>query len=223
MEKKGLRSKVFLVEDHPIVRRGVANLINAESDLTVHGESADVNDALRRIPVEKPDVAVVDLSMGTGLLGLQLIKDLRKSGVEIPILVLSMHDESVYADRVLKAGGQGYVMKAEDTSQIIAAIRKLLLGNVYFSEKVVARLLSQRGSAPANGETREANDLGLSDRELEVLQYLGSGKNTREIAAQLNLSIKTIDSHREHLKEKLGLKHSSELLQYAFRWVQSQS
>jgi DNA-binding NarL/FixJ family response regulator len=216
---KNERRKVYLVEDHPIVRRGVANLINAEADLVVQGESSGVDDALRRIPVEKPDIAVIDLSMGTGLQGLQLIKDLRKSGVEIPLLVLSMHEESIYADRVLKAGGQGYVMKAEDTSQIIAAIRKLLLGHVYFSENIVARLLRQRGGKPDESATKE---LGLSDRELEVLQYLGEGLNTRDIAVRLNLSIKTIDSHRENLKEKLGLKHSAELLQYAFRWVQTQ-
>lgn len=216
---KNERRKVYLVEDHPIVRRGVANLINAEADLVVQGESSGVDDALRRIPVEKPDIAVIDLSMGTGLQGLQLIKDLRKSGVEIPLLVLSMHEESIYADRVLKAGGQGYVMKAEDTTQIIAAIRKLLLGHVYFSENIVARLLRQRGSKPDEPAMKE---LGLSDRELEVLQYLGEGLNTRDIAERLNLSIKTIDSHRENLKEKLGLKHSAELLQYAFRWVQTQ-
>lgn len=214
------KTSVFIVEDHVIVRHGLTLLINREKDLAVTGEAMDAETAFRRILAETPDLVLLDLSLGDGLKGLQLIKDLRKAGMEKPILVLSMHDESVYAERVLRCGAQGYVMKAEATEKVLGAIRRILSGQVYLSERMVGRVLHRIGSS--GGEVPSEAGL-LSDREMEVLHFLGSGLTTREIAGKLNLSVKTIETYREHLKDKLHLKNAAELVQHAVKWVQSQA
>jgi len=217
---EGQKTRVFIVEDHVIVRQGLALLINREKDLTVMGEAMDAETAFRKIMEEGPDLVLLDLTLGDGLKGLQLIKDLRKAGMTKPILVLSMHDESVYAERVLRSGAQGYVMKAEATEKVLGAIRRVLSGQVYLSERMVGRVLHRIGSA--GGEAPSEAGL-LSDREMEVLHFLGSGLTTREIAGKLNLSVKTIETYREHIKDKLHLKNAAELVQHAVKWVQSQA
>lgn len=213
------RSKIFLVEDHQIVRKGLALLINHEADLMVCGEATDADGARRGILAELPDLVVLDLTLVDGLTGLQLIKDLRKSGFKAPILVLSMHDESVYAERAINAGAQGYVMKAEATELLLVAIRKMICGGYFLSDQIVGRVLLRLGGGPGETVTRNPS---LTDREVEVLHLLGQGKTTREIAASINLSVKTIESYREHLKEKLELKNSAELVHYAVKWVETQ-
>ncbi|MBL8994521.1 MAG: response regulator transcription factor [Spirochaetia bacterium] len=216
-----MKKRVFLVEDHPIVRQGLTQLLNQEADLEVCGEALDAGEAFKKISEKKPDIALVDLSLGEGISGLQLIKDLKKAGVATPVLVLSMHEESIYAERVIRAGARGYVMKAEVTDKVLGAIRKILSGDIYLSEGMVSRMVHKL--AKNNMEPTETSIQILSDRETEVFHLIGSGHGTREIAGKLNLSIKTIESYREHIKEKLHLKNATELVQFAAQWIQFES
>lgn len=211
------KAKIFLVDDHPIVRQGLAELIEQEPDLSVCGEAESAPEALEAIATVKPDIAIVDISLPDAS-GLELIKEIKAGYADVLVLVLSMHDETLYAERVLRAGAKGYIMKEEATETVMLAIRKVLNGHIYLSERMAGRLLSR--FADGTPETDGAPINRLSDRELEVFELIGRGLSTRRIAEKLHLSIKTIESHREHIKEKLKLGSSRELMRYAMQWLQ---
>ena len=206
---------MLLVDDHPIVRQGLAQLINREPDLTVCGEADSAHQALALLRTLKPDLAVIDVSLADRN-GIDLLKDVKLRAPDLPVLVLSMHHESLYAERALHAGARGYVMKQEAPDRVPAALRTILAGEVYVSEKMAARMLraisDPRTKAAASPVER------LSDRELEVFRLIGQGYSTSEIAGQLFLSPKTVETHREHIKDKLKLSKKGELLRYAVQW-----
>ena len=218
--RKRRAMRILLVDDHPIVRKGLVQLINQERDLEVCGEAVDRCDALAAVKQQQPTLVVVDLSLKSSD-GLDLVKDIREQAPGLPVLVLSMHDEGVYAERVLRAGARGYIMKQEALEKVLQAIRRILAGDVYLSEKMQARLL--RAVAAARGEPGASPVERLSDRELEVFQLAGQGFGTREIAVRLGLSVKTVESHYARIKEKLNLHNSTEILQSATLWVASES
>jgi DNA-binding NarL/FixJ family response regulator len=206
--------RVFLVDDHPIVRRGFQLLLSLEPDLMVCGEADNGPAALQKILALKPDVAIVDLSL-KGSNGLELIKQLRAQSLKLKLLVFSMRDEGIYAERALRAGADGYITKEEGTEKAIQAIRLLMQGKRYLSDKVAEKMMD---TLVGNSSGAEGAVESLSDRELEVLELIGAGLGSREIAEKLHLSIKTIESHREHMKTKLGLTRAPELVSYAFNW-----
>lgn len=210
------KARVMLVDDHPIVRQGLANLIDAEEDLVVCSQAEDAEQALRVLPEAKPDVVIVDISLRDRS-GLELLKDIRARDADLPMLVLSMHDESLYAERALRAGAQGYVMKQEATGKVLDAIRRVLNRELYVSEKMAVRLASQ--TVRARSTVRENPISRLSNRELEVFTLIGRGLGTREIATKLLLSIKTVEAHREHIKDKLSLRTGTELMRYAVQYT----
>ncbi len=209
------KSKIFVVDDHPIVRQGLGLLINREADMIVCGAAEEAQSALRAIPTLQPDVMVVDISL-TGPDGLELVKTIRTRDANLPILVLSMHDESIYAERALRAGANGYIMKQEATEKVLVAIRRILRGDVYLSDRISSKMLQQyvRGSTTA----RESPVADLSDRELEVFRLVGEGHGTRQIAEELHLSVKTVETYQAHIKEKLSLRNARELVQHAIEW-----
>ena len=217
-EKKQTQSKVFIIDDHPIVRQGLKLLINQEPDLTVCGEAENAPSVLPAIRSLKPAIAVIDLSLGHDS-GIELIKNIKLQHPDLPILVLSMHDESLYAERALRAGAKGYIMKQEAPEKVIIAIRQVLQGNIYVSDAMGAKLLN-KFIDNRREETSSPIEL-LSDRELQVFQLLGRGFGTRQVADQLNVSIKTVEAYRANIKEKLNLKGSAELVQHAIHWVLS--
>lgn len=201
------------------MRRGYAYLINAEMDLEVCGEADSAPEALEHIPEANPDLVIVDLTL-KGMGGLELIKRLQTHHDDLPALVISMHDESLYADRALRAGARGYIMKSEVESVVVHAIRRILEGGVYVSDTLSTKILLQyTGATPGDGDSPLDQ---LSDRELEVFEYMGRGFTTREIAEKLALSPKTIDSYRTRVKEKLAIENNSELIRHAVLWVESQ-
>lgn len=209
----GNKKLVFLIDDHPLVREWLASLINQQSDLSVCGEAASRAEALELISSAKPDVAVVDISL-EGSSGLELIKDLKAMASDVAVVVLSMHDEKLYAERALRAGARGYVMKRDVTKKVLQAIRSVLDGKLYLSEEmamVMARKLVDGAESVSPVEK-------LSDRELEVFQLLGRGSTTRQIAQDLNVSMKTVQAFYARIKEKLNLANASELLREAVRW-----
>lgn len=212
------KSKIMIVDDHPIMRRGLAELINLEKDLTVCGEADSVKTALELMKLREPHVALVDLSLKNES-GLELIKDIRTRFPKVLILVLSMHDEGFYAERVLRAGAKGYVMKQQATSQVLVAIRRILGGEVYLSETMSSKIL--RNFTGEKSEKYGSSVDRLSDRELEVFRLIGSGLGTRQIAERFSRSVKTVETYREHIKQKLDLKDSAELTQTAIQWMQS--
>jgi DNA-binding NarL/FixJ family response regulator len=214
---EGLK-QVLVVDDHPIVRHGVVQLINQTHGLEVVAQAGTAAEALEVAKEGGLDLAVVDVSL-QGVSGLELVKQIRERGIEMPILVMSMHDESFYAERALRAGAQGYVMKQRATAEIATAIERVLSGDLYLSDALSAKLLRRVVDGDDGVESGGASQ--LSDRELEVLQLLGQGVPTREVADRLNLSIKTIESYRANIKRKLDLKNATELMQYAVKWVQT--
>ena len=211
------RSRVLLVDDHPIIRQGLAALINATTDLLVCGEASSAAEALEAIRNSEPDMVVVDISLGDRN-GVELIKDICAAHPKLPSLALSMYDETMYAVRVLKAGGRGYVMKQEVPKTVITAIRRVLEGHVYVSEQMATRLVDHLVMTPQS-PTRAHPTADLTDRELEVLTLLGRAQSTREIAERLFLSSKTVEAHRERIKEKLKLKNGNELMRYAVQFT----
>lgn len=213
----GQEIRIYVVDDHVTVRRGLAALIADESDMNLCGEAADCATATRDVACLRPNVVIVDISL-RGNNGLELIKNLEAYDLGIHILVLSVHDESVYAMRVLKAGALGYVMKQELASKLIEAIRRVSLGQLYVSDKVAGQMLSQLVSG--RKESGDSSVASLSDRELEVVMLIGSGLATREVARRLNLSVKTIETHRAHIKTKIELTSASQLVQFCVRWVE---
>ena len=209
------KATIFLVDDHPLVREWLTNLIHQQPDLTVCGEAEDASQALRGIAESKPDLAVVDISL-EGSSGIELIKSIRALRPPVTVIVLSMHDESVYAERALRAGARGYIMKRETAKRIIVAIRQVLQGKLYLSEPLLASFAEKfvDGSIPAGGPSVDL----LSDRELEVFELLGRGYETRQIAERLQVSMKTIQAFCARIKEKLNLSNATELLREAIRW-----
>ncbi len=222
MQQGGERKKicVFVVDDHPIVRQGLTLLFNQTADMKVCGEAEDANQALQQIACCRPDVAIIDITLKDSN-GLDLIKDLKLRYSYLPILVLSVHDESIYSERALHAGARGYIMKEELTDQVVEAVRQIANGKIYLSAKMSERMLDKLASG--SGSIEESPISRLSDRELAVFQLIGQGLKTHEIAEQLHLSPKTVQSYRSRLKDKLNLESSSELLQYAFHYAQEES
>ena len=216
--RKGGKTRILLVDDHPIVRQGIRFLVDHEPDLEVAAEADDAAGAMQAAKASRPQVAVVDLSLNESS-GLELIKDLTLRCPDVRVLVLSMRDESLYAERALKAGARGYITKEEGTDRIIEGIREVLKGNIYLSEslasKMIARFVGGRPEPAASAEDR------LTDRELEVFELIGRGLTTRQIASALNLSVKTIESHRANIKDKLELDGATDLLKYAIEWLGS--
>jgi DNA-binding NarL/FixJ family response regulator len=203
--------KVLLIDDHPIVRQGLALFINREPDLVVCGDADGAASGMQAIRETTPDFVVLDISL-SGPDGLELLKTLRTEYPNLPVLVLSMHDESVYAERALRAGANGYIMKQEATEKVLIAIRHILRGDVYLSERLTRRMLQQF----VHGSISPRDPLAkLSDRELEVYRLIGAGHGTRQIADELHVSTKTVESYQAHIKEKLSLRNARELVQHA--------
>jgi DNA-binding NarL/FixJ family response regulator len=222
MSKKSAAQKpkrIFIVDDHPMMRQGLVQLIGAEKDLTICGEAENAERALDAINSLKPDLVLADISL-PGKNGLELIKDFQALQSGLPVLVISMHDESLYAGRVLRAGGRGYIMKQEGGKKLMQAIRQVLDGKIYVSEKMSAEILETFSGRRAGTEGSPVEK--LTDREFEVFQLIAHGKGTRDIALKLHLSVKTIEVHRANIKAKLKLKSAPELIRYAVRWSESQ-
>ncbi len=211
-------TRIVVVDDHPIVRERLAEVIDAEPDLTVCGEAESRQQALEVIAETKPDLAIIDLTLKESH-GLDLIKDIRRRDSHLMMLVISMHDESVYAERVLFAGARGYITKQEASRNILAAIRRVVAGEIVVSEPIAQKVLQHvAGETPV--KLRAAIEQ-LSDRELQVLELIGRGHSTRQIAETLRLEMKSVDTYRTRLRDKLGLLNASELLQYAIQWVRA--
>ena len=213
------RRRVLIVDDHPIVRKGIAQLLAQEDDLEVCAEAEGYTDTLRAIETASPEVVLLDLSLqGAG--GLDLLKTVHERRPRLPVLVVSMHDESLYAERALRAGARGYVMKHEAPDRIVAAVRRILSGGIYLSESMSSRLLARAVTPRAAASASPVSD--FSDRELEIFQLIGKGVGTRQIAERLHLSIKTIETHRAHIKDKLGVATAPELVRHAVQWAQQE-
>lgn len=221
MSKKSAagQKQILIVDDHPMMRQGLAQLIGLEKDLTVCGEAESAAGALEAIGKFKPDLVLSDISL-PGKNGLELIKDFQAMHPGLPVLVISMHDESLYAERVLRAGGRGYIMKQEGGKKLMDAIRQVLEGKIYVSEKISADILETFSGRKSGAEGSPLEK--LTDREFEVFQLIGQGRGTKDIAEKLHLSIKTVDVHRANIKAKLKLQSASELIRFAVRWSESQ-
>jgi|SRR5450631_904867 DNA-binding NarL/FixJ family response regulator len=210
--------RVLIVDDHPIVRQGLRQIMEHEDDLTVCGEAETVQDAMSAVRELKPDVVVADLSLKQGD-GIELVRDVRAHFPQLPILVLSMHDEVIYAERILSAGANGYIMKQAAGEQFLVSLRRVLDGGIYVSEAVGNSMIKK---IAAGGAFTSANPVDrLSTRELQILHMIGKGMSTRETAKSLNLSIKTVESHRQRVKRKLNLCTGAQLVQYAVNWFAS--
>ena len=206
---------VFVVDDHPLLRQGLALLINQQRDLEVCGEAEEAQAALQALSQMRPDIMIVDISLN-GPDGLDLLKNIRASYPDLPILILSMHDEAIYAERALRARANGYIMKQEATEKVLIAVRRILGGEMYLSDRMANKMLQQYiGGSPAALHSRIST---LSDRELEVFCLIGEGRGTREIAEELHLSVKTVETYQAHIKEKLRLHSGRELIQHAIQW-----
>jgi DNA-binding NarL/FixJ family response regulator len=209
------RRRILVVDDHPIVRQGLALLINREADMVVCGEAEEAMGALHVLASSRPDVLIVDISL-TGPDGLDLLKTIRTTHPTLPVLILSMHDESIYAERALRAGANGYIMKQEATEKVLVAVRRILSGEIYVSDRIANKMLKHYITGA--GTLRNSSIADLSDRELEVFRLIGEGHGTRQIAEELHLSIKTVESYQAHIKEKLSLRSARELMQHAIQW-----
>ena len=213
-----VRKRILIVDDHPILRKGLAMVINLEPDLEVVGEAPDAQNVLELIATLTPDLVMVDLSL-PGVDGIELIKSIKLAYRDLPALVVSMHDESLFAERALRAGARGYIMKQEAVENVLVAIRRVLQGGIFVSDRVTTKMLetliSSDGKSPSS-----PLDL-LSNRELTVFRLIGQGFKTSQIADKLHLSVKTIESYRSHIKEKLKIDTGTDLMKYAIQWVQN--
>jgi len=214
------RKKIMLVDDHPMMRAGLAQFINKQPDMEACCEFGCAAEAFEGFRKFNPDLVVTDITLPDKS-GIELIKDLLSTNPALPILVVSMHDETVYAERVLRAGARGYIMKESGGENVLAAIRQVLSGQVYVSARISARILDNLAARKPRGSSSPIEK--LSDREFEIFQLIGQGKGTRDIAKQLHLSPKTVEVHRGHIKEKLDLKDAISLVHHAVRWVESQN
>jgi len=217
---RNVRTKVLIVDDHPLLREGLGRVINQQEDLVVCGAVGDASNGLAAVTRCRPDVMIVDISLEKGS-GLELIKDAHTQRPQLPILALSMHHEDLYADRAIRAGASGYVMKREPVGAVITALRKVLSGQMAVSENVVSRLMGRRvrGEQPAGRSLAEL----LSDRELEIYRCLGEGCGTRAIAAKLRIAVSTVESYRASIKRKLNLRNATELVSHAAQFVAAES
>ncbi|MGO8931174.1 MAG: response regulator [Limisphaerales bacterium] len=214
-----LRKRILILDDHPITRYGLTQLLSHEPDLLVYGEAESAAQALGAIKSTCPDLVLADITM-PGRSGLEFIKDMRAQHPRVAVLVMSMHDETIYAERVLRAGGRGYIMKNEGGEKLLEAIRQVLQGQVYVSKHMSAALLEV--FTPHRSSTGEATPAALSDREFEVFQLIGQGLSTQQIGQRLNVSVKTVGTHRLHIKQKLNLRTGPELIRHAVRWAAAQ-
>ncbi len=214
--RRGKQERILIVDDHPVFRQGIVGLLSTEKDMQVCGTAESAPAALEAMRTLKPTLAILDISLN-GTNGIELVKLMKAELPRLPILILSMHDETFYALRALRAGAKGYVMKSQPAAQVLAAVRKVLAGDVYvsprFSEKLVFKAIQSLDGGMGSPVDQ------LSDRELEVLNLLGKGFGTRVIAENLHLSVKTIETHRAHIKEKLGFKDAEEMVRFAIDWV----
>jgi DNA-binding NarL/FixJ family response regulator len=208
------KSRIFLVEDHPIVREGLTMLIGGEGDLAICGSAGSVRETMPMVRKLKPDAVVVDITLDDGN-GLDLIQELHDYDAKLPILALSMHDEAVYAERAMRAGAKGYIMKSEAMDKVRAAIRRVLDGEIYVSEKMATRMVQKLVNLRETPSQLDA----LTDREFQVFRMLADDIGPTEIAKRLNVSVKTVETHREHIKDKLGLKGGAELRRFATQWL----
>ena len=213
------RKKIFIVDDHPVFRKGLAQLIDEEEDFRVVGEAESVDQAIAGIQELTPDLAIVDITLKDRS-GMELVEYLQANMPGLPILVISMHDESLYAERALRAGARGYIMKQEASESVVRAIREVRQGSIYASKKMTDQIFSR--FIEGNKKLAESPLHSLTDRELEVFQLIGEGLGISEIGTRLHLSVKTIGTYRERIKDKLNLKTSTELLRYAINWVENE-
>ena len=208
------KRRVILVEDHPMFREQLAQLINKEPDMCICGEADNIGDAFELLQSASADIVIVDLTL-KGSSGLELIKDLKARGIRVPVLVLSMHDELLYAERVLRAGARGYITKHETSNEVMTAIRKVLAGEIYVGSRTASHVLENLSLRP-----KEQDGISqLTDRELEVFELIGRGRTTREISSCLHLGVSTVDTYRARIKTKLNLENASQLYHEAIRWV----
>jgi len=215
------KSRLFIVDDHPIFREGLSKILSQEPDLEVCGEADGADEAFGKIDDLMPDLVLTDIGL-PGKSGLELIQDLHAAHPDLSVLVISMHDEGVYAERVLRAGGRGYVMKQAGPAVMVQAVRQVLAGKVAVSEAIAAAILESL-ARPATARTNAPVVAKLSNREFEILRLIGQGRDSHDIAQSLHLSIKTVDTHRGNIKSKLGLRNSTELIHYAVRWIEGQA
>ncbi len=216
----GQKTRILLVDDHAVVRFGIAELVRREPDMTICGEEEDAAKALAAIQRLKPDLVIADISLKDSS-GLELLRNVKIEFPALPVLVVSAHDEMLYAEVAFRAGALGYLMKGDSLEKVIGAIRRVLSGNIYVSEALAARMLEHQVRGTAGLKQSPVQE--LSDRELEVYQLIGKWKKTSEIAQELHLSVKTVEYYREQIKRKLNLKSGAELAQHATRWVQQNS
>jgi DNA-binding NarL/FixJ family response regulator len=209
------KRKVLVVDDHPIVRQGLTLLINQEADLLVCGVAEEMHSGLRAIQADRPDIVILDISL-TGPDGLEMLKNIRINSPHLPVLILSMHDESIYAERALRAGANGYIMKQEATEKVLVALRRILSGEIYVSDRISNNMLQHYVRGASLSEHSLLAE--LTNRELEVFRLIGDGHGTRQIADVLHLSVKTVESYQAHIKEKLSLRSARELVQHAIQW-----
>lgn len=213
-----IKHKVSIVDDHPIVRQGISQLIDQEEDMVTCCQPSSAQEAIEITAQCVPDILLVDISLD-GISGIELIKMLRQHNIKSPVLIISMHDESLYAERALRSGAKGYVMKQEATEKVLTAIRQVLRGEIYLSERMQSKILQRVINGEEGGLS--AIDL-LSDRELEVFRLIGHGYSTSDISRELQRSVKTVETHRAHLKDKLGLKNAAELTHFAVQWIEQE-
>jgi DNA-binding NarL/FixJ family response regulator len=209
------KKRIMVVDDHPIVRQGLALLINREPDMVVCGEAEEAMGAMHVLASARPDVLILDISL-SGPDGIDLLKTLRTTHPTLPVLILSMHDELIYAERALRAGANGYIMKQEATEKVLVAVRRILAGDIYVSQRISNQMLKHY--VTGSGVVRNSSVSDLSDRELEVFRLIGDGHGTRQIAEELHVSVKTVESYQAHIKEKLSLRSARELVQHAIQW-----
>ncbi len=215
--KPSRRANVFLIDDHAVVRAGLSSLLSSEPDMLVSGEASTATEALQKIEGSRPDLVILDLSLGTGS-GLSLLKDLRIRHPDVPVLVLSIHDEELYAERVLQLGAMGYVMKQEAAETLRSAAREVLAGRIHVSRKMNEQLIASVAGRPPQGPSSPVGR--LTNREMEVFEQIGRGIGTRAIAKRLCLSVKTIETHRANIKDKLGLTNATQLVAHAVQFLQ---
>ena len=208
--------KVLIVDDHPIVREGLDRLLSREKELVVCGQAEDASQAMDLLDTARPDLAIVDISLASGS-GLDLVRQMRAENDEVRILVSSMHDETLYAERALRAGARGYINKQQATKKIVEAVRRILSGRIYLSDRMTERLLSRVVDAAEEQENISVDQ--LSNRELQVLELIGNGLGTAEIAARMGLSVKTVETYRQRIRQKLSLKNGAALASFASQWV----
>lgn len=218
VREKREKKRLLIVDDHPILRKGLSMLINQEPDLVVEGEAEDAHRAMELVDSMKPDLIIIDISL-PGVDGIDLMKNIRLRYPDLPALVVSMHDEALFAERALRAGARGYIMKQEAVDEVLTGIRRVLAGEIFVSNRVTTKIVEKFFDGNVGAGTSPF-DL-LSDREFTVFQLIGQGFGTRQIAEKLHLSVKTVESYRSHIKDKLKLEGGTDLLKYAIQWVQN--